>query len=103
MKIFVIKTLIIFVGIFMLFQLTVGSMVNNFKEEWLDEIIPYHPEYCYLEFCDVILANGDYESEMLNKKPIGNGIITCLNKKQALRRKGKGEEAAKAVLSILNN
>tara|TARA_B100000424_G_scaffold223892_1_gene183596 strand:- start:323 stop:583 length:261 start_codon:yes stop_codon:yes gene_type:complete len=33
MKIFVIKTLIIFVGIFMLFQLTVGSMVNNFKEE----------------------------------------------------------------------
>jgi len=40
---------------------------------------------------------------IINKKPIGNGIITCLNKKQALRRKGKGEEAAKAVLSILNN
>ena len=33
MKIFVIKTLIIFVGIFMLFQLTVGSMVNNLREE----------------------------------------------------------------------
>tara|TARA_B100000579_G_C22648892_1_gene765179 strand:+ start:108 stop:494 length:387 start_codon:yes stop_codon:yes gene_type:complete len=35
------------------------------------------------------------------KKPIGNGIITCLNKKQAIARKKKGSEAAKAALSIL--
>ena len=39
-----------------------------------------------------------------NKKPIGNGIITCLNKKQAkVRSKTKGHEAAKAVISILEN
>jgi len=41
-----------------------------------------------------------------HKKPIGNGIITCLNKKQALIRsnplkKDKGGEAARAVLSVL--
>ena len=36
-----------------------------------------------------------------NKKPIGNGIITCLNMKQAILRKSKGREAAKAVISIL--
>ena len=36
-----------------------------------------------------------------NKKPIGNGIITCLNMKQAIARKKKGREAAKAVLSVL--
>ena len=36
-----------------------------------------------------------------NKKPIGNGIITCLNMKQAIvRKKTKGIEAGKAVLSI---
>ena len=36
------------------------------------------------------------------KKPIGNGIITCLNKKQALKRsKTKGSEAAFAVLKVL--
>ena len=35
------------------------------------------------------------------KKPIGNGIITCLNMKQAKARKQKGAEAAKAVISIL--
>ena len=37
-----------------------------------------------------------------NKKPIGNGIITCLNMKQAKTRKRKGAEAAKAVISILS-
>ena len=37
-----------------------------------------------------------------NKKPIGNGIITCLNMRQASRRKTKGKEAARAVLSVLN-
>ena len=36
------------------------------------------------------------------KKPIGNGIITCLNMKQANARKKKGAEAAHAVLSILS-
>ena len=37
-----------------------------------------------------------------NKKPIGNGIITCLNMKQAIARKKKGREAAQAVISILS-
>tara|TARA_B110000196_G_scaffold285793_1_gene269101 strand:+ start:133 stop:522 length:390 start_codon:yes stop_codon:yes gene_type:complete len=37
-----------------------------------------------------------------NKKPIGNGIITCLNMHQAIARKKKGREAAQAVLSILS-
>ena len=36
-----------------------------------------------------------------SKKPIGNGVITCLNKKQAIKRGRKGSEAAKAVLSVL--
>tara|TARA_Y100001970_G_C14098449_1_gene784073 strand:+ start:752 stop:1132 length:381 start_codon:yes stop_codon:yes gene_type:complete len=37
-----------------------------------------------------------------SKKPIGNGIITCLNKKQAKARGKKGKEAARAVISILS-
>ena len=49
------------------------------------------------------------------KKPIGNGIITALNKFQAIQRSGadssskvqkkigKGAEAAKAVLAVLKN
>ena len=38
-------------------------------------------------------------------KPIGNGIITCFNKKQALARSSvnnnKGKESAKAIISLL--
>ena len=41
-----------------------------------------------------------------NKKPIGNGILTCLNKKQAIERadkskKNKGKEAASAAIELL--
>ena len=38
---------------------------------------------------------------VINKKPIGNGVITCLNMNQAISRKKKGKEAARALISIL--
>jgi len=37
-----------------------------------------------------------------SKKPIGNGIITCLNMKQATDRRAKGKEAAFALKSVLS-
>ena len=42
------------------------------------------------------------------KKPIGNGILTCFNKKQAMNRanykkKNKGGDAVNAILSVLKN
>ena len=37
-----------------------------------------------------------------NKKPIGNGIITCLNMKQSIIRKKKERKAAEAVVSVLS-
>ena len=50
--------------------------------------------------------NAIMNLSVVHKKPIGNGIITCLSKKQALSRsnpqkKDKGGETAKAVLSVL--
>ena len=39
---------------------------------------------------------------LTSKKPVGNGVITCLNKKQAIARGRKGSEAAEAVLSVLS-
>ena len=42
------------------------------------------------------------ELSVLNKKPVGNGIITCLNMRQAKLRKKKGAEAAIAVNSVLS-
>ena len=37
-----------------------------------------------------------------SKKPVGIGVITCLNKKQAIVRGRIGSEAADAVLSVLS-
>ena len=35
-------------------------------------------------------------------KPIGNGVLTCLNMNQAIKRKNKGKEASRAVISVLS-
>ena len=37
-----------------------------------------------------------------SQKPIGNGIITCLNMRQAKARGKKGKEAAQAIISVLS-
>jgi len=49
--------------------------------------------------------NGIMNLAITHRIPIGNGIITCLNKKQALirsnlQKKDKGGEAARALLSV---
>ena len=50
--------------------------------------------------CNAI-TNGIMQISINEKKPIGNGIITCFNKDQAFKRSDKGKEAAIAVLRIL--
>ena len=56
-----------------------------------------HFEFISSSVTDIIL-----NMSVKNKKPIGNGIITCLNKKQAIARSKKGAEAANAMLSVLS-
>tara|TARA_B100001029_G_C15048819_1_gene449159 strand:+ start:591 stop:992 length:402 start_codon:yes stop_codon:yes gene_type:complete len=49
------------------------------------------------------ITNGIMFLSTNQKKPIGNAILTCFNKKQALSRLEKGKEAANAVISVLKN
>jgi 6,7-dimethyl-8-ribityllumazine synthase len=56
----------------------------------------------HFDFISSATTNSIMDLSVKNKKPIGNGIITCLNKKQARARKNKGKEAALAVVSILS-
>ncbi len=56
----------------------------------------------HFDFISQASTNAIMDLSVQNKKPIGNGIITCLNMKQAIIRKKKGAEAAKAVNSILS-
>ena len=56
----------------------------------------------HFNFISQASTNAIMDLSILSKKPIGNGIITCLNMKQAKARKNKGAEAAEAVNSILS-
>jgi 6,7-dimethyl-8-ribityllumazine synthase len=56
----------------------------------------------HFDFISQASTNAIMKLAIENKKPIGNGIITCLNMKQAIARKKKGREAADAVLSVLS-
>ena len=55
--------------------------------------------------------NSILQISIIFNKPIGNGIITCLNLNQAKERSGlksnkvpnKGKESAKAIISVLKN
>ena len=48
------------------------------------------------------VTNALMNLSIKHKKPIGNGIITCFNDKQASDRRKKGAEAAAAVVNFFN-
>ena len=56
----------------------------------------------HFDFISSASTQAIMELSVHNKKPIGNGIITCLNMKQAKARSKKGKEAVKAVISVLS-
>ncbi len=56
----------------------------------------------HFDFISQASTNAIMNLSINSKKPIGNGIITCLNMKQAKARKKKGAEAANAILSVLS-
>ena len=56
----------------------------------------------HFDFISHVSTEAIMKLSIENKKPIGNGIITCLNMRQAIARKKKGREAAQAVISVLS-
>ena len=57
----------------------------------------------HFDFISQATTNAIMQLSIDHKKPIGNGIITALNKVQASDRSTKkGEEAAAAVFSVLS-
>jgi len=56
----------------------------------------------HFDFISQASTNAIMDLSVHNKKPIGNGIITCLNMSQAKKRRKKGAEAVNAVNSVLS-
>jgi 6,7-dimethyl-8-ribityllumazine synthase len=54
------------------------------------------------DFISSAITNGLIQLSILSKKPIGNAVLTCLNKKQAKLRVKKGYEAAIAVSEVFD-
>jgi 6,7-dimethyl-8-ribityllumazine synthase len=54
------------------------------------------------DFISSAITTGLIQLSILYKKPIGNAILTCINKKQSKLRINKGCEAAIAVSEVLN-
>ena len=57
----------------------------------------------HFELISKAVTNAIMNLSITHKKPIGNGILTCLNKRQALKRLNKGEEASNAVEQVFIN
>ena len=56
----------------------------------------------HFDFISQASTNAIMDLSITSNKPIGNGIITCLNMKQAKARRKKGAEAAKAAISVIS-
>jgi 6,7-dimethyl-8-ribityllumazine synthase len=56
----------------------------------------------HFDFISQASTNAIMNLSITSRKPVGNGIITCLTMTQARIRKNKGAEAASAVISILS-
>ena len=59
----------------------------------------------HFKFISTSTINAIMHLSITNKKPISNGIITCLSKRQAFdrsrKRNNKGQESARAILTLL--
>ena len=56
----------------------------------------------HFDFISYATTNAIMQLSINYKKPIGNGILTCLTMKQAKARHKKGIEASNAIISVLN-
>mgnify|MGYP001249673959 CR=1 FL=1 len=56
----------------------------------------------HFDFISQASTNAIMKISVVNKKPIGNGIITCLNMKQAKARKKKRSRGSRCCLSVLS-
>ncbi|PCJ29896.1 MAG: hypothetical protein COA99_19035, partial [Moraxellaceae bacterium] len=45
---------------------TLTYFIDNFRDEWAEQLLPYHPEICYLDFCELSASSDTYAEGMLD-------------------------------------
>ena len=56
----------------------------------------------HFDFISSASTNAIMQLSINSNKPVGNGILTCLNMRQAKARVKKGIEASSAIIAVLN-
>ena len=56
----------------------------------------------HFDFISTASTNAIMQLSINSNKPVGNGILTCLNMRQAKARVKKGIEASSAIIAVLN-
>tara|TARA_B100001250_G_scaffold409195_1_gene433053 strand:- start:155 stop:571 length:417 start_codon:yes stop_codon:yes gene_type:complete len=87
-------------GIFEI-PITISKYINNY-DGFVALGCVIKGETPHFDFISSSTTDAIMKLSIENKKPIGNGIITCLNKKQAKERTSKSVEALKAVVNVLS-
>lgn len=45
-------------------QLTLAEFIQNWQDSWAESLLPYHPEYCYLSWCEGQRRSNDFDQEL---------------------------------------
>lgn len=65
------------------YDLTLQEFIQNFKPSWAEAFLNYHPEKCYLDFCETNKESDKYDYEMLQvstyDEAYQKGYLTPLN------------------------
>ena len=43
---------------------TLKDLVDNWREEWADKFVPYHPEYCQLQTCEALATYKKWDAKV---------------------------------------
>ena len=60
-------------------------------------------ETANFDFISSAITNGIMQLSTIERKPIGNAVLTCFNNEQAKNRFDRGKEPAQAVVAVLKN
>jgi RHS repeat-associated protein len=88
-------------------ELSIGEFIDNWKDSWAQSLLPFHPEYCYLEWCDslahyfefdsLLMATNDYETAL------SNDLLHPFEHDSFFLSGGPGFEFRDSMLGIFND
>lgn len=55
-------------------ELSMRDFIHNWQPSWAESLLPYHPEYCFLLFCESNSTVIDYAAELMNTNTYADAL-----------------------------